>query len=59
MLRTKKPRKLAVNRESLRLLTSDELAKAAGGVVNTTVDWCSTDSQYKCKVNGGVCAVRK
>jgi hypothetical protein len=49
MQRTKKPRKLQVKRESLRLLTSTELAQAGGGAnKNTTIDWCSTESEGKC-----------
>jgi hypothetical protein len=48
MQRTKKPKKLQVKRESLRLLSSDELAQANGGLPNTTINWCSTHSDAKC-----------
>jgi hypothetical protein len=59
MKRTKGPKKLVIARETLRVLSDDELQKANGGIVNTTLDWCSTDSQYKCKVEAGVCVNRR
>jgi hypothetical protein len=45
-----KLKKLAVQRETLRLLGDSELARANGGATTQTrtVDWCSTESQSKC-----------
>jgi hypothetical protein len=45
--------KLAIQRETLRLLSDDELQRAGGGespsrVCMNTVDWCSTESMTKC-----------
>lgn len=42
-------KKLAIQRETLRLLTDDELARANGGIAGIrTLDWCSTESNGKC-----------
>jgi hypothetical protein len=60
MKRTTRSKKLVIRRETLRLLSDDELQKANGGFLLTTVDWCSTDSEYKCATpRPTVCAVRK
>jgi hypothetical protein len=42
-------KKLSINRETLRTLTNDELARANGGYVVCKTDWCSTESLSKCE----------
>jgi hypothetical protein len=46
-----KLKKLSIQRQTLRLLTDDELARTGGAAslrCMTTVDWCSTESNSKC-----------
>jgi hypothetical protein len=42
------PKKLAIRRENLRLLSNTELHDAACGGMTATRDWCSTESLSKC-----------
>lgn len=45
----KRPQRLAIQRETLRLLSDAELATIDGGGGANTLAWCSTESLSKCQ----------
>jgi hypothetical protein len=52
------PKKLAIRRESLRLLSTSQLEPVEGAALRTH-DWCSTESMSKCAGIETVCVERK
>lgn len=50
-LKTLKTRKLAINKETLRTLTTSDLERAQGGIQSGGSAWCSSGADRKCSGN--------